>query len=99
MTQASVSFGVNATTTWGQSIKVVGSNAALGSWNAAAGVALSSATYPVWRSTVALPAGTRVEYKYVRVGSDGSVTWESGANRVVTIPASGVLTLNDTWRS
>jgi len=98
-TQASVSFGVNATTQLGQNIKVVGSHASLGAWSPASGVALSSAAYPVWRSTVALPAGTTIEYKYVRVGSDGSVTWESGANRVVTVPASGVLTLNDTWRS
>ena len=97
--QASVSFGVNATTQWGQSIKVVGNHSALGSWSAASAVPLSSATYPMWRATVALPAGTTVQFKYIRVSSDGSVTWESGANRVVTVPASGVLTLNDTWRS
>ena len=96
---ASVSFGVNATTTWGQSIKVVGSHSALGSWNTASAVALSSAAYPVWRATVALPAGTTVQFKYIRVSSTGAVTWESGANRVVTVPASGLLTLNDTWRS
>ena len=89
----------SATTQWGQSIKVVGNHSALGSWSTASAVPLSSAAYPVWRATVALPAGTSVQFKYIRVGSDGSVTWESGANRVVTVPASGVLTLNDTWRS
>jgi alpha-amylase len=62
-------------------------------------VALSSATYPVWRASVTLPAGTVVQYKYVRKESNGSVTWESGSNRTVTVPASGVLTLTDTWRS
>ncbi|MCL3860324.1 carbohydrate-binding module family 20 domain-containing protein [Actinotalea sp. K2] len=96
---ARISFGVEATTQWGRSIRVVGSTAALGTWSPAAGVALSSATYPVWRAEVAMPPGTRVEYKYVRVDGNGGVTWESGANRVATVPASGVLTLSDTWRS
>ena len=95
---ASVSFGVNATTQMGQNIKVVGSVPALGSWSTGSAVALSSATYPVWRSSVSLTPGTTVQYKYIRVNADGSVTWESGTNRVVTVPASGTLTLNDTWR-
>jgi len=97
--QATVSFGVTATTTWGESIRVVGNVAALGAWNPASGVALSSATYPVWRGAVTLPAGTAVEYTYVRVDGSGNVTWESGSNRVATVPSSGTLTLNDTWRS
>ena len=46
-----------------------------------------------------LPAGTVVEYKYVRVDGSGNVTWESGSNRVATVPSSGTLTLDDTWRS
>ncbi|KRD44338.1 glycosidase [Cellulomonas sp. Root930] len=98
-TASQVSFGVNATTTWGQNVFVVGDRAELGSWNPASAIALSSATYPVWRASVTLPAGTVVQYKYVRKESTGAVTWESGANRTVTVPASGVLTLSDTWRS
>jgi alpha-amylase len=98
-TAAQVSFGVNATTSWGQNVFVVGDRTELGSWNPASAIALSSASYPVWRASVALPAGTVVQYKYVRKESSGAVTWESGANRTVTVPASGVLTLTDTWRS
>ncbi|KQY25509.1 glycosidase [Cellulomonas sp. Root485] len=94
-----ISFGVNATTSWGQNIYVVGDRAELGSWNPAGAIALSSATYPVWRANVTLPAGTVVQYKYVRKESNGAVTWESGSNRTATVPASGVLTLTDTWRS
>lgn len=97
--QAAISFGVNATTVWGQGVRVVGNHPGLGSWSPAAGVRLSSATYPVWRGQVALPAGTRVEYKYVKVDGSGNVVWESGGNRVVTVPSSGVLTLDDGWRS
>ena len=54
--------------------------------------------YPVWRRTVALTPGSVVQYKYLRKDAAGAVTWESGANRTVTVPASGTLTLNDTWR-
>lgn len=93
-----MSFGVNATTSVGQDIYVAGDNAALGSWAPAAALKLDPATYPVWRRTVALPAGTVVQYKYLRKDSAGTVTWESGANRTATVPASGTLTLDDTWR-
>ena len=89
------SFAVNATTSPGQNIFVVGDHPSLGSWNPAAAVALSSATYPVWRGSVSLPAGTTFQYKYIRKESNGSVTWESGTNRSATSPA----TLSDTWRN
>ncbi|WP_265523552.1 carbohydrate-binding module family 20 domain-containing protein [Oerskovia flava] len=96
---APVSFGVTASTSWGQNIFVVGSIPALGSWSPAAAAPLSAATYPVWRSTLDLPAGTTFEYKYVRKDGAGNVTWESGANRTATVGSSGTVTLNDTWRS
>ncbi|GEL96326.1 carbohydrate-binding module family 20 domain-containing protein [Cellulomonas composti] len=95
---AAVSFGVTATTSWGQNLFVVGDAAALGGWDTSKAVALSSATYPVWRASVTLPAGTAVQYKYVRKDASGAVTWESGSNRTVTVPATGTLTLTDTWR-
>ncbi len=98
-TSAAISFGVDATTSWGQNLVVVGDRPELGGWNPASAVALSSATYPVWRASVSLPPGTVVQYKYVRTESNGAVTWESGSNRTATVPASGVLTLTDTWRS
>lgn len=94
---AQVAFGVQATTVWGQEIRVVGDHPALGAWDPARGVPLSSAAYPVWRATVALPPGTAVQYKYVRT-QGASVTWESGANRTLTVPAAGTLTVSDTWR-
>ncbi|WP_312892736.1 carbohydrate-binding module family 20 domain-containing protein [Allostreptomyces psammosilenae] len=92
------SFGVNATTTWGQNVYVVGNHPSLGSWSPAGAVALSSSTYPVWRQTVSLPAGT-YEYKYIKKDAAGNVVWESGANRSVTVTSGGTITLNDTWRS
>lgn len=97
-TSAAVSFGVNATTVWGQNVFVVGDVAALGGWDPAKAVPLSSATYPVWRASVTLTPGSTVAYKYVRKEANGSVTWETGADRTVTVPASGTLTLTESWR-
>ncbi|MGM1057887.1 carbohydrate-binding module family 20 domain-containing protein [Saccharothrix sp. Mg75] len=89
------SFAVNATTSVGQNVFVVGDHPSLGSWNPANAVALSSAAYPTWRATVQLTSGTAFQYKYVRKDGAGNVTWESGANRTATAPAA----LDDTWRA
>lgn len=93
----SATFAVNATTWNGQNVYVVGSIPALGSWNTSNAVALSSASYPVWKGTVTLPPNTAFEYKYIKKDPDGSVEWESGANRTYSTGASGSATLNDTW--
>lgn len=92
------SFNVNATTSFGQNIFVVGNTAALGSWNTAAALPLTSAGYPVWRLGLGMGAGTSFQYKYLRKDAGGAVTWESGANRSAVVPGSGIVTLNDTWR-
>ena len=92
-----VTFAVNDTTTWGQNVFVLGNRAELSNWNTGAGLALSSATYPVWRGTVNLPPNTSFEYKYVKKNGS-TVTWESGGNRVVNSGTACTLTLNDTWR-
>lgn len=97
-TGVEATFRANATTTWGESVYVVGSIPALGSWDTSKAIRLSSAAYPDWAVEVALPAGVTVEYKYIRKSADGKVTWESGANRVVTLPGSGSPVYRDTWR-
>ncbi|MEU6943869.1 carbohydrate-binding module family 20 domain-containing protein [Streptomyces sp. NPDC046316] len=93
------SFNVNATTVSGQNIYVTGNRAELGNWSPAAALKLDPASYPVWKLDVSLPAGTAFEYKYVRKDAAGNVTWESGANRTATVPASGRIVLNDTFRN
>ncbi len=93
-----VSFYVtNATTQMGENIYVVGNIAALGSWNPCSAVKLSPTNYPTWNGTINLPASTAVEYKYIRYSSCSSVTWQSGANKTFTTPASGPVTRNDAW--
>ncbi|MET9375000.1 carbohydrate-binding module family 20 domain-containing protein [Streptomyces sp. NPDC002992] len=93
------SFNVDATTSVGQNIHVTGNRAELGNWSTSAAPKLDPAAYPVWKLTVSLPAGTTFEYKYLRKDAAGNVTWESGANRVATVPSSGQLVLTDTFRS
>ncbi|MFE0464730.1 carbohydrate-binding module family 20 domain-containing protein [Kitasatospora sp. NPDC058965] len=93
----SESFAENATTWYGQSVYVTGSTAALGNWNTANAVALSSASYPVWNASVALPANTAFQYKYFKKDPDGTIEWETGGNHSATTPSSGSATLNDSW--
>ena len=93
-----VSFNENATTTWGQNIYVVGNVSELGAWNTANAIQLSSATYPVWKVTVNLPASTTIQYKYIKKDASGNIIWESDPNRTFTTPASGTVIRNDSWR-
>ncbi len=94
----SASFDATVTTWYGQNVYVVGSLPALGGWNPAGAVALSPAAYPVWKATVNLPAGTSFEYKYIKKDPDGTVEWESGANRTASTGTSAAAAFNDTWK-
>jgi alpha-amylase len=81
----------------GDEVHIVGSIPQLGNWTAISAGHLSGATYPVWKGTVSVPAGTTFQYKYVIVRPSGSYTWESIGNRTATVPSSGCLILNQTW--
>lgn len=93
-------FHLTATTTYGQNIYVVGNLAELGSWNPAAAIPLTTGpgVYPVWTGSRQLPPNTPVAYKYLIKNQDGSVAWESGANRTTVTPATGTFTANDSWQ-
>ncbi|KAK1245295.1 hypothetical protein MKX08_004924 [Trichoderma sp. CBMAI-0020] len=105
-TSVAVTFHELATTVPGQTIKVVGNAQALGNWSTSAGVALNAVNYasnhPLWIGPVNLKAGDVVEYKYINVGSDGSVTWEADPNHTYTVPAVACVTAvvkEDIWQS
>ncbi|KAF4633064.1 hypothetical protein G7Y89_g5062 [Cudoniella acicularis] len=101
-----VTFNILATTTYGETIKLSGSIAALGSWNTAQAISLSATQYtaanPLWSATVSLPPGTAFQYKFINVASDGAVTWEADPNRSFTVPtcatAAGV-SVSGSWQS
>ena len=61
-------------------------------------IQLSPDNYPTWSVTLSLPGSTSFEYKYIKKDGSGNVTWESGTNRTSTTPATGSVTLNDTWK-
>lgn len=99
-----VTFNEIVTTTYGQTVKLAGSIAALGSWAPASALTLSASLYTtnknLWYITVNLPAGTTFEYKFINVAASGAVTWESSPNRQYTVPNScaTAVTVDTTWR-
>ncbi|KAI1388318.1 carbohydrate-binding module family 20 protein [Hypoxylon trugodes] len=103
-TSVAVTFNELKTTTYGQTVKVVGNVAALGNWDTSKAVALSASSYtsnnPLWKATITLPAGQAIQYKYIVVNTDGSITWESDPNRSYSVPksCSTTSTKTDTWR-
>ncbi|SFZ77446.1 carbohydrate binding domain-containing protein [Chitinimonas taiwanensis] len=100
-----VAFSIaNAATVTGQTLYVVGNQAALGSWTPAAGFALaiqgSGANVP-WTGTLALPAGSTVQYKYVKWNGSSAV-WEgnqatNSGNRELSTPTNcnGLISRSD----
>ncbi|KAI0133015.1 starch binding domain-containing protein [Xylariales sp. AK1849] len=99
-----VTFNEVVTTTYGQTVKIVGSTSQLGNWDSSSAPAMSASQYtsanPLWSYTLSLPAGTSFEYKYVIVASSGAVTWESDPNRSYTVPTSCLTTttVSGSWR-
>ncbi|KAI6297185.1 hypothetical protein MCOR29_011185 [Pyricularia oryzae] len=99
-----VTFRSKTTTSVGQTVKIAGSIAQLGGWDASKAPALSASQYtssnPLWTTTISLPAGATFEYKFIRVESSGAVTYESGANRVYTVPrdCAGTATVDTAWK-
>ncbi|KAH7407331.1 Six-hairpin glycosidase-like protein [Cadophora sp. MPI-SDFR-AT-0126] len=100
-----VTFRETVTTVYGQTIKIAGSVAELGSWNTANAVALSASEYtassPIWKGTVTFAAGTVIQYKYINVAADGTVTWEKDPNHTYTVPAScaTAVTVSNSWQA
>ncbi|CAN8103368.1 unnamed protein product [Discula destructiva] len=100
---AVVTFNELKTTTYGQTIKIVGSIAALGSWDTSKAVALSASKYtssnPLWSVSISLGTGQTFEYKYIDVNTDGTYTWEADPNHTLTLAACATATsVSNTWQ-
>jgi hypothetical protein len=101
--QMPVTFAVrNASpTNMGDYIYITGNVWELGDWSTSKAFAIGpmlAPNYPDWFLTVSLPAGTTVQYKYIKIKADGSVVWENGANHTYTTPASGTSSVTDWWQ-
>ncbi|KAF5345299.1 hypothetical protein D9758_008451 [Tetrapyrgos nigripes] len=88
----SVTFNI-----FGENIFLTGSVDQLQNWSPDNAIPLNADNYPTWSVTVNLPANTGIEYKYIRK-FNGAITWEADPNDMLTTPASGSFTENDTWR-
>lgn len=104
-TSVKVTFDELVTTTYGETIKISGNIDALGNWDTDDAVALSASQYtssnPLWSVTITLAAGQTIEYKYINVATDGTVTWEADPNHTITVSAScaTATTISNSWQS
>ncbi|AMX04264.1 alpha-amylase [Microbulbifer thermotolerans] len=100
--QNQVIFKVNATTSWGENIYIVGDIPELGSWDTSKAVGpFHTPNYPEWFLPVSVPKNTTIQYKFIKKDSSGNVTWEGGNNRSITSPSSSTGTLDTsvlTWQ-
>lgn len=83
----------NATpTSPGDYIFLTGSTVELGSWGTTFDTAvgpLLDPNYPNWFLNVSAPAGTNLQFKFIKIAANGTVTYENGNNHQYTVPTSG----------
>ncbi|KAK3496608.1 alpha-amylase A precursor [Neurospora hispaniola] len=79
----------------------LGNTTALGSWNTANAVTLSASKYtssnPLWYVSFDLAPRNVILYKFIKVNSSGTVSWESDPNHKYTVPCAAA-TVSSTWR-
>lgn len=103
-TSVAVSFNERKVTSLGQTVKIVGNIPALGNWDTSKAVALGASGYtsnnPVWSVSITFAAGQSMQYKYIVVNTDGSVTWEADPNHSYTAPTGCATqtTKSDSWQ-
>ncbi|KAI6823193.1 Laccase-3 [Hortaea werneckii] len=101
-----VTFSERKVTSFGQTVKIVGSIDALGNWDTGSAVSLDAAGYtsnnPVWSGKVNIAPGTTFQYKYIVVEGDGSITWEADPNHSYTVPetaSNNQVSKSDVWQT
>lgn len=86
--QNQIIFHVEAFTSPGQRVYVVGNIPELGNWDPANALDAfhnpNSNEWWKWFLPVSVPKATSFEYKYIMKNEQGGVVWESGSNRVAT---------------
>jgi glycosidase len=99
-----VTFTVNnaTPTVTGDYIFLTGNTIELGNWattwDGAVGPMLAP-NYPNWFLNASVPAGQTIQFKFIKIAANGTVTWEGGANHTYTVPASGVGFVNVNWQN
>jgi glycosidase len=86
----------------GDYIFLSGNTVELGQWGTTFATAVGpmlDPNYPNWFLDVSVPAGQTIQFKFLKIAADGTVTWEGGANHSYAVPASGVGTVNVNWQN
>jgi glycosidase len=102
--QVSVRFVVNeAYTEAGTNVYLVGNAHEIGGWDTskAIGPMFNQViySYPTWYYDVSVPAGTTIEFKFIKKDANGNVTWEGGSNHTYTTPASSTGQVIVNWQN
>ncbi|CAN4090771.1 unnamed protein product [Withania somnifera] len=79
---------------FGEHVAVLGSAKELGSWKK--NIKLNW-TENGWIGELELQSGETLEYKFVIVGKDKSMSWENGSNRILKLPEGGSFELVCQW--
>jgi hypothetical protein len=100
----SVTFTVNnaTPTSPGDYIFLAGNTVELGNWGTTFDTAVGpmlDPNYPNWFLNVSVPAGQNIQFKFIKIAANGTVTWENGANHSYTVPTSGTGSINVTWQN
>lgn len=74
-----VTFSINQTTTFGQSVFVLGDLPELGGNDLRFSIKLEPSSYPIWKATVSLPANRSYSYRYY-IRNDAAGQWGNAAN-------------------
>jgi glycosidase len=98
-----VTFTVNnaTPTNVGDYIFLTGSTIELGNWGTSFDTAVGpmlDPNYPNWFLNTSMPAGTQVQFKFIKIAANGTVTWENGSNHQYTVPSSGTGSVNVNWQ-
>lgn len=86
----------------GDYIFLTGSAIELGSWGTTFDTAIGpmlAPNYPNWFLNVSVPAGSEIQFKFIKIAANGAVTWENGGNHEYTAPATGTGNVNVNWRN
>lgn len=102
--QVYVRFVVNnAETNLDQNVYLVGNVNEIGNWDTskAIGPMFNQViySYPTWYYDVSVPAGTTIEYKFIKKGDSGNIIYEGGSNHVYTTQTSGTDIVIVNWQN
>lgn len=98
-----VTFTVNnaISTNVGDYIFLTGNTVELGNWGTTFDTAIGpmlDPNYPNWFLNVSVPAGQTIQFKFIKIAANGTVTWENGSNHMYTVPNSGTGSVNVNWQ-